>query len=403
QDYEARTARAAKSNILHSFADGRQLGATGRTTQASAGGCQGDRALVLDMLSHLMDILAPTLRPLNPDLLSPQERARFRGLVGTLLSCGLTFAPQSAATPSPSTPSTALAPYGAAAGAQEFALEPAIDQLLMYEGYDFAHPRLAPPLRPMVAHEVNLEGMRQAEASKLAHREDAAKAGKNAAADPFTAAASTARKAASPFVVGGDATAAAAQAGSAPATAAGSDRRNVVETAAERKGEAAAAAAAATKKANSKTPPSSPPANKKFRDIEKDRPVHPVPFWNRTNWISGRKDGTGSRSSGGSNGNHKAATAAGKESTRVDPLDGVKSPAKRAVSEVAGTIGGTGKGKSESRLGAKAAAEPSKRARQEGAGKAGADEGVGKARIRYQFRAGYTNAVRRPVRMRDLL
>lgn len=37
KDYEARTARAAKSNILHSFADGRQLGATGRTTQVSGG------------------------------------------------------------------------------------------------------------------------------------------------------------------------------------------------------------------------------------------------------------------------------------------------------------------------------------------------------------------------------
>lgn len=36
-------------------------------------------------------------------------------------------------------------------------------QLLKYEGYDFAHSRLAPPLRPMVAHEVNLEAMRQAE------------------------------------------------------------------------------------------------------------------------------------------------------------------------------------------------------------------------------------------------
>lgn len=39
-------------------------------------------------------------------------------------------------------------------------------QLLKYEGYDFAHPRLAPPLRPMVAHEVSLEAMRQAEVSE---------------------------------------------------------------------------------------------------------------------------------------------------------------------------------------------------------------------------------------------
>ena len=36
-------------------------------------------------------------------------------------------------------------------------------QLLRYEGYDFAHPTLAAPLRPIVAHEVNLEAMRQAE------------------------------------------------------------------------------------------------------------------------------------------------------------------------------------------------------------------------------------------------
>lgn len=65
---------------------------------------------------------------LNPDLLSPQERARFRGLVGVLLSCGLTFAPQSASTPTPAAP----AAFGAAAaGAQEFALEPAIDQVFV--------------------------------------------------------------------------------------------------------------------------------------------------------------------------------------------------------------------------------------------------------------------------------
>lgn len=68
---------------------------------------------------------------LNPDLLSPQERARFRDLVGILLSCGLTFSPQSA-----SSSSSASAPpaFGAAAGAQEFALEPAIDQVGVTRG-----------------------------------------------------------------------------------------------------------------------------------------------------------------------------------------------------------------------------------------------------------------------------
>lgn len=42
-------------------------------------------------------------------------------------------------------------------------------QLLRYEGYDFAHPTLAAPLRPIIAHEVNLEAMRQAEVSTRDH------------------------------------------------------------------------------------------------------------------------------------------------------------------------------------------------------------------------------------------
>ncbi|CAM9687500.1 unnamed protein product, partial [Laminaria digitata] len=65
--------------------------------------------------------------------------------------------------------------------AQEFALEPAVDQLLRYEGYDFAHPTLAAPLRPIIAHEVNLEAMRQAEAAKQAQ----GSADTSTAAGPF--------------------------------------------------------------------------------------------------------------------------------------------------------------------------------------------------------------------------
>lgn len=42
-------------------------------------------------------------------------------------------------------------------------------QLLRYEGYDFAHPTLAAPLRPIIAHEVNLEAMRQAEVNTRDH------------------------------------------------------------------------------------------------------------------------------------------------------------------------------------------------------------------------------------------
>lgn len=37
---------------------------------------------------------------------------------------------------------------------------------MRYNGYDFSHPVLPGPLRPIVAHEVNLETMRRAEVSK---------------------------------------------------------------------------------------------------------------------------------------------------------------------------------------------------------------------------------------------
>eukprot|EP00752_Nemacystus_decipiens_P016349 g14621.t1 len=402
KDYEARTARAAKNNILQSFADGRQLGSTGRTPQA----------LVLDMLSHLMDILAPTLRPLNPDLLSAQERARFRGLVGVLLSCGLTFAPQSASTPSPA----ALSLFGApVTGAQEFALEPAIDQLLKYEGYDFAHPRLAPPLRPMVAHEVNLEAMRQAEASRLSHREDVVAGGGEKAQVSLFGNKSPEAAAAAAAVTDGEKSSDKEDAigntegAAAAAAAAGSSKR---------KGNAAAAAAeveAETKKTKTNRTPAapSPTANKKFRDEEKNRTAHPVPFWNRTNWISGRKDGTGSRG-GGNDAVASKGTPASKsvasDSTTANGSDSGMSSSKRAVGQVS-RAGGAGEGgrtttcSGSGAVGSAAeAAESSKRARQEGRGATtGVADGVVKAPIRYQFRAGYTNAVRRPVRMRDLL
>lgn len=81
-------------------------------------------------------IFPPVGEQLNLDLQGPQERERFRNLVGILLSCGLTFAPTSVGTGG-----------GARAGgehsfgrfqgaiAQEFVLEPAIDQVTDYYDY----------------------------------------------------------------------------------------------------------------------------------------------------------------------------------------------------------------------------------------------------------------------------
>lgn len=85
-----------------------------------------------------------------------------------------------------------------------------------------------------------------------------------------------------------------------------------------------------------------------------DRQVYPVPFWNRTNRIAEGEDGGGVRGRQGKDG------AEGDRS-------GVSS----------------------------------KRPREEERGEGRAEPA--RVPVKYQFRAGYTNAVRRPVRMRDLL
>lgn len=266
------------------------------------------------------------------------------------------------------------------------------------------------------------------QASKLSHQDDTAP-GKNAAAEPFaTAASEAARKAiSSVFGGGGDAmpTRAVTAANSRQESkdnkedmvgnnGESSEAQGTAAVAAKRKGRETAAGAEKTMTNKAPAAPS-PPANKKFREDEKNRPVHPVPFWNRTNWISGRKDGTGSRGSkSGGGGNDTASSAkdrcaseCAKDSTATDGIDGGRSSesaVRWGTQEVSGSSSSSSSAVGQN---ATAAAGSSKRARQEGGGPvaAGANGLVGgvKVPIRYQFRAGYTNAVRRPVRMKDLL
>lgn len=240
------------------------------------------------------------------------------------------------------------------------------------------------------------------QASRLSHRDDAA-VGEKAAASLFR------KKSAE------------TAAGAVDSKKKSGNKEDTVDTtegaaaaaAAKRKGEAAGAAETKKTKTN-RTPAPSPPGNKKFRDDEKNRTAHPVPFWNRTNWISGRKDGTGSRGGGGGNDalstkGTPASRHVDHDSTAANASDSCKPSSKRAAGQVSGAGGAQNGGRTASNSSAAAgsaseAAETSKRARQEGRGATnGVAEGVAKVPIRYQFRAGYTNAVRRPVRMRDLL
>ena len=107
-----------------------------------------------------------------------------------------------------------------------------------------------------------------------------------------------------------------------------------------------------------------------------------VPFWKRTN--RSRADG------------------ARKEDTALEGSSGAAS-AKRDLTGVACRAGATPGASGEGGGGVKS---NSKRLRTDGkvGGNNSSNERPNKtSAVRYQFRAGYTNAVRRPVRMRDLL
>lgn len=82
KDYEFRSARLSRQHILQSFTEGCVLQALWARHPA---------AIVLDVVSPLVHILNPSLRPINPDLYSFAEKAMLRQLVGVMMACGVSF------------------------------------------------------------------------------------------------------------------------------------------------------------------------------------------------------------------------------------------------------------------------------------------------------------------------
>jgi len=82
KDYEFRSARLSRQHILQSFMEGCSLQALWARHPA---------AVVLDVVSPLVHILNPRLRPINPDLYSFAEKATLRQLVGVMMACGVSF------------------------------------------------------------------------------------------------------------------------------------------------------------------------------------------------------------------------------------------------------------------------------------------------------------------------
>ncbi|EKU23187.1 hypothetical protein NGA_2051100, partial [Nannochloropsis gaditana CCMP526] len=79
---EYRSARLSRQHILQSFGEGCSLQALW---------ARRPTPVVLDVVSPLMHILNPSLRPVNPDLYSFAEKAGLRHLVDVLLACGISY------------------------------------------------------------------------------------------------------------------------------------------------------------------------------------------------------------------------------------------------------------------------------------------------------------------------
>ena len=82
-DREARARLAARTNIVRSWAAG---------IDPHLGHYYGTSCLVLDVLSPLLTILAPAIKPAAMQLLASDERAALYGLVDRFISLGLRFA-----------------------------------------------------------------------------------------------------------------------------------------------------------------------------------------------------------------------------------------------------------------------------------------------------------------------
>ncbi|CAM9407134.1 unnamed protein product, partial [Phaeothamnion confervicola] len=251
RDFEVSQERQRKLGILRAFMDGMALGS----------GCRGTSEVALDLLSCLCDIVAPPLRPVNPDLLTPIERQTLQGLVSVLLSCGLTFAPAPAAAAGPAPWVTAVAWAQQQQGMVEYLLEPGVHQLVTYAGHSYCHKMLSNTARQTVAHEVKLEAMRRAEAR--ANRDSG----------------------------GGAAAAGGARRGTKRPTEDDRNGGSGEESAAAAEGKAAAAATAAVVAAS---------AAEEDRCDKKARRSAAVPFWNRTNAAKSRLQGK--TASGGGDG-----------------------------------------------------------------------------------------------------
>ncbi|XP_045317468.1 chromosome transmission fidelity protein 18 homolog isoform X1 [Leopardus geoffroyi] len=104
------------------------------------------QALVLDVLCLLLDILAPKLRPVSTQLYSTREKQQLAGLVGTMLAYSLTYRQERMPD-----------------GHYVYRLEPNVEEVCRFPELPARKP-LTYQAKQLIAHEIEMEKMRRAEA-----------------------------------------------------------------------------------------------------------------------------------------------------------------------------------------------------------------------------------------------
>uniref|UniRef100_A0AAY4C611 Chromosome transmission fidelity protein 18 homolog n=1 Tax=Denticeps clupeoides TaxID=299321 RepID=A0AAY4C611_9TELE len=123
----------------------------GRGVPAAVRGRVGQRTLCLDMLSLLLELISPKLRPVNPQLYSSREKQQLCDLIDNMINYNLSYRQERTAD-----------------GQYVYVLEPNVEDVVRFPGLP-PRRQLTYQAKQLVARETELERMRRAERAQQRH------------------------------------------------------------------------------------------------------------------------------------------------------------------------------------------------------------------------------------------
>uniref|UniRef100_A0AAY4CQT5 Chromosome transmission fidelity protein 18 homolog n=1 Tax=Denticeps clupeoides TaxID=299321 RepID=A0AAY4CQT5_9TELE len=125
---------------------------------AAVRGRVGQRTLCLDMLSLLLELISPKLRPVNPQLYSSREKQQLCDLIDNMINYNLSYRQERTAD-----------------GQYVYVLEPNVEDVVRFPGLP-PRRQLTYQAKQLVARETELERMRRAERAQQRHNTHTAEA-----------------------------------------------------------------------------------------------------------------------------------------------------------------------------------------------------------------------------------